>query len=256
MKQANQLKSRLPVFTERFRELQEDRSNTEFAEFLGISRQTVGFYCNGDRIPDALGLKEVAEKCEVSTDWLLGLSDFRTKEDCRGANEFYTEFMHLMASEHDEFDRKRVTAFLTEVLHGFQYSLSDYFVGYTQFEALAKVIAGVLSSTASCIKVAVDSSDRIDDQDEADELFKRIGRILEGSSIAVYKQFGVYFNSIRTLAMDYLKANDYREMSFEFCSAAEKLLKESDEEYTLHLLNEAEAFSEGGKHNGQHSGTP
>ena len=45
--------NRLPIFTERFRKLQGDRSNTEFAEFLEISRQTVGFYCNGDRLPDA-----------------------------------------------------------------------------------------------------------------------------------------------------------------------------------------------------------
>lgn len=65
---------RIPIFTERFRKLQGDRSNTEFAEFLGISRQTVGFYYNGDRIPDAMTLKQIAEKCNVSTDWLLGLT--------------------------------------------------------------------------------------------------------------------------------------------------------------------------------------
>lgn len=63
---------RLPVFTERFRELQGEQSNTEFAEFLGISRQTVGFYCNGDRVPDAVTLIKIAERCNVSTDWLLG----------------------------------------------------------------------------------------------------------------------------------------------------------------------------------------
>ena len=51
--------NRMPIFTERFRELQGDRSNTEFAEFLEISRQTVGFYCNGDRLPDALMLKQI-----------------------------------------------------------------------------------------------------------------------------------------------------------------------------------------------------
>mgnify|MGYP005780610661 CR=1 FL=1 len=75
---------RLPIFTERFRELQGERSNTEFAEFLEISRQTVGFYCNGDRIPDALTLKQIAEKCEVSVDWLLGLSNAKsTKPEIR-----------------------------------------------------------------------------------------------------------------------------------------------------------------------------
>lgn len=66
---------RLPIFTERFRELQGEQSNTEFAEFLGISRQTVGFYWNGDRVPDAVTLVKIAERCNVSADWLLGLSN-------------------------------------------------------------------------------------------------------------------------------------------------------------------------------------
>lgn len=69
---------RLPIFTERFRELQGERSNTEFADFLDISRQTVGFYCNGDRVPDALTLVKISRKCGVSADWLLGISDAKS----------------------------------------------------------------------------------------------------------------------------------------------------------------------------------
>ena len=71
---------RLPIFTERVRELQGEKTNTEFADFLGISRQTVGFYCNGDRVPDALTLIKISQKCGVSADWLLGLSDYKNKE--------------------------------------------------------------------------------------------------------------------------------------------------------------------------------
>lgn len=71
---------RLPIFTERFRELQGKQSNTEFTEFLGISRQTVGFYYNGDRVPDALALIKIAEKCKVSVDWLLGMTDSKKRE--------------------------------------------------------------------------------------------------------------------------------------------------------------------------------
>lgn len=80
MKQSGKEKYRFPIFRERFRELQGDMSNTEFAEFLDISRQTVGFYCNGERIPDALGLKSIAERCNVSADWLLGLSNTKSME--------------------------------------------------------------------------------------------------------------------------------------------------------------------------------
>ena len=74
---------RLPIFTERFRELQGDRSNTEFADFLGISRQTVGFYYNGDRVPDAITLTKISQKCGVSADWLLGLSEYKDSENER-----------------------------------------------------------------------------------------------------------------------------------------------------------------------------
>ena len=68
---------RFPDFRARLRELQGDRSNVEFAAFLGMSRQTIGFYLNGDRIPDILALRQIAERCNVSADWLLGLSDIK-----------------------------------------------------------------------------------------------------------------------------------------------------------------------------------
>lgn len=80
MKRANGENNRLPIFTKQFRELQGERTNTEFADFLGISRQTVGFYCNGDRIPDAQILRDIAKKCNVSSDWLLGLTDIRNPD--------------------------------------------------------------------------------------------------------------------------------------------------------------------------------
>ena len=68
---------RMKVFKERFNKLRGEKSQEEFAEFLGISRPTVGFYENGSRLPDALTLSQIARKCNVSADWLLGLSDTR-----------------------------------------------------------------------------------------------------------------------------------------------------------------------------------
>ena len=60
-----------------------ERKNTDpsivaFAEFLGTSRQSLGYYLNGERIPDAAMIKKICERCEVSADWLLGLSDVKT----------------------------------------------------------------------------------------------------------------------------------------------------------------------------------
>lgn len=72
-------KKKMPIFAARFSELRGDRTQAEFAEFLGISRPTVGFYENGERIPDALVLKQIAERCGVTTDYLVGLRDNKTK---------------------------------------------------------------------------------------------------------------------------------------------------------------------------------
>lgn len=65
--------ARFPEFRERLLELQGDRSNVAFAEFLGLSRATMGFYLAGERIPDALGIRDISQKCGVSADWLLGI---------------------------------------------------------------------------------------------------------------------------------------------------------------------------------------
>lgn len=71
---------RFPEFQAAFNELMGDMTIKDFADKLGMSRATVGFYSAGQRIPDALGIKTIAEKCGVSADWLLGLTNHRTQD--------------------------------------------------------------------------------------------------------------------------------------------------------------------------------
>jgi len=68
---------KMPIFEKRFRQLREkyELSQDAFAKFIGLSRPTIGFYENGDRIPDALTLKKIAVACKVPCDWLIGISD-------------------------------------------------------------------------------------------------------------------------------------------------------------------------------------
>lgn len=79
MEQKNDRKGRLPILRERLNILLGDSTVTDFAEKVGITRQTMGFYLNGDRIPDSETLRQICEKCKVSSDWLLGLSDDRER---------------------------------------------------------------------------------------------------------------------------------------------------------------------------------
>ena len=58
--------ARFPEFQAAFVELMGDMTIKEFADKLGMSRATVGFYTAGQRIPDALGVRAIAEKCGVS----------------------------------------------------------------------------------------------------------------------------------------------------------------------------------------------
>lgn len=109
------LNERLPIFTERFRELKGERNDTEFAEFLGISRQTVGFFGNGNRLPDAVTLVKISQKCGVSADWLLGLSETKAlegelKQVCNytGLNNKSVQCLHWLACL-DEYPKPCLT---------------------------------------------------------------------------------------------------------------------------------------------------
>lgn len=73
---------RLPVLRKNLNELLGTMSTTDFAKKVGLSRQTMGFYLNGDRIPDSATLLQICQKCNVSADWLLGLSDDPSPDPC------------------------------------------------------------------------------------------------------------------------------------------------------------------------------
>lgn len=81
-------KGKMPIFAERLKALRGKTSQADFAEKVGISRPTVGFYESGDRIPDALTLKQIAEACGVTTDYLVGLSDNKTAENFEAGARF------------------------------------------------------------------------------------------------------------------------------------------------------------------------
>lgn len=70
-------RNKFPIFQKRFNELRGEMSQDDFAKFVGISRPTVGFYENGERVPDAIVLNRIADACDVDVDYLLGRTDVR-----------------------------------------------------------------------------------------------------------------------------------------------------------------------------------
>ncbi|HHV09772.1 MAG TPA: helix-turn-helix transcriptional regulator [Clostridiales bacterium] len=69
--------SSFEIFQSRIKELREERGMTQkdFSEFIGISQQTLSGYERGVTTPSPDALRNIAEKCNISVDWLLGLSD-------------------------------------------------------------------------------------------------------------------------------------------------------------------------------------
>lgn len=106
--------ARFPEFRAAFLKLMGDRTIREFAEFLQMAPATVGFYAAGQRIPDALGIKNIAEMCGVSADWLLGFVeeptlDYDIKSACAVtglSEEAITGFLAVLRSEDKESDLK------------------------------------------------------------------------------------------------------------------------------------------------------
>lgn len=75
MKPINEKNDRFPVFRERLNKLLGNMTIAAFAQKAGVTRQTMGFYLNGQRLPDALTLAEMCKNLNVAADWLIGNTD-------------------------------------------------------------------------------------------------------------------------------------------------------------------------------------
>ena len=70
------------IFKENFHELYEMsrcQSITQFAQKLQMNRQSVDRYYNGERLPDLTSIIQICRIMNVSADWLLGLTDVKTR---------------------------------------------------------------------------------------------------------------------------------------------------------------------------------
>lgn len=76
-------------FKNRLNALSNNLTQWELADKIGISRKSVGFYLRGERMPDSTQLPKIAAACNVSTDYLLGLTDVKTPNiDMRHFQEY------------------------------------------------------------------------------------------------------------------------------------------------------------------------
>lgn len=58
-----------------------DWSQTEFAKRMSVGRSTVAMWETGDRVPDTTTIHRLSEIFDVSSDYLLGLTDDTSPKD-------------------------------------------------------------------------------------------------------------------------------------------------------------------------------
>lgn len=199
---ASKKEYRLPAFRDRLNTLRGDLSYEEFATRLELSRATIGFYLAGQRVPDAVVLKNIATTFNVSVDWLLGLSDISTSNpDARtacaytGLSEKSVALLHQEAEEPvRDFQVRGKSGLLYFYNHLMEYPNQKEFGGeicelLVQHELLAE---RVTRSNAE-IDERFDTAEKMT-PDEAEyflnEIYSKISESVDDAAVYVSKKCG------------------------------------------------------------------
>lgn len=83
------------VFAKRLRELRESQNMTqaEFSKMTRFTQATLSAYENSLKVPSLDIVMSIASKCEVSIDWLCGLTDKRSSQE---KIETYSDFIQAI----------------------------------------------------------------------------------------------------------------------------------------------------------------
>lgn len=207
MKQA-----RFPIFKENLNQLMKDEqmNTTEFAEKLGLSRQTVGFYLNGDRIPDALTLRSICESCSVSADYLLGLAKERTPDQTIQSACRYTGLSEKAIEVLCHHGEQELQDGYHDLTHGIAKKLLNLLIESDNFYVIMVLLRHCLA--AYTVKSNQKSLFTGGDYMDAERIVAEAGRVILKSSEAA----DFYANK----AADYLKTfahEEIRAFAEQFC---------------------------------------
>ncbi len=116
------------VFGKRLRELRKENGYTieQFADMVGISKSTLGYYENDKRMPDIEILARIANVLNVNADYLIGRTNTTAQ---KGKMKTVCEFTGLSdrAAEYlSELVKKKDYAKLEIINHLFQELCEDY----------------------------------------------------------------------------------------------------------------------------------
>ena len=145
------------VFGKRLRELRKENGYTieQFADMVGISKSTLGYYENDKRMPDIEILARIANVLNVNADYLIGRTNttaqkgkMKTVCEFTGLSNNATEFLAQLV-------KKKDYAKLEIINHLFQELCEDYdFYSYeTQNGEEAAAFSAHCSSTLRDVRI-------------------------------------------------------------------------------------------------------
>lgn len=207
--------------------LQGEMTIAEFADFLGMTRQTIGFYLAGSRIPNILGLKQIAEKCNVSADWLIGMpgtmvseADTKTVSNLIGLREQNVRF--LITASCSSYDECSPIEALDDLLGSRKFQ--DLLFSIAQYKMKVKINRNAFSQRYDEI---TDKDAPTEDLIQALEIFK--GSLFQAEQEEEFERFKIIDGFAKILDLRYSPLSS---------SALEEAADEDIDE--LHELNEEE----------------
>lgn len=128
-----------------------NKTQKEFASHVGCTAATLSAYENGSKSPSLEIVKNIAEKCNVSIDWLCGLSDtmryddeiktyadmFRFIVKLCDTETFFGEWIMVYENNQD-FDDMGRTGLPVAILKNYDKTIADFFKDWSQMYALYK----------------------------------------------------------------------------------------------------------------------
>lgn len=170
-------RGQVPGMSERLNELMRQYdSQADFAKALGISRQTVGFWLNGERVPDAANLLIISEKTGKSVEWLLGKAppekqtadqQLRAASEYTGLSEKSVQILHSILPDGGEYDaeRERTLQALSFHLERLSfYQVLHYVANAIEASKRADQSAGLISSEEHTSILETGASKVLDDR--------------------------------------------------------------------------------------------
>ena len=119
------------LFTKRLRELRGNLSQDDFALKIGTKQTTLSNWERGFREPNFNGLILISTSCEVSADWLLGLTDDRVVASGFGGDAEKAEYQKKLS------DLEAENISLKGEVRGLQFALESALKGAQPAQASA-----------------------------------------------------------------------------------------------------------------------